>query len=165
VPTCSGDEGFTLSAPHAEALVSFLVRMAFLLGEQVKDKDHTVRAPRAARAPGAGPPRCRFAAPSLRAWACRSSGALRQGACAAGLPSVCLTGTSAGSRPRAAHGRRARQGLAREALGLLEGALALWPATPVKLHYIEKLIQQNQAQNLDPPPALVIGAPCGARLG
>lgn len=51
-----------------------------------------------------------------------------------------------------------RQGLAREALALLEGALALWPATPVKLHYIEKLIQQNQAQSLDPPPALVIGA-------
>lgn len=43
VPTCSGDEGFTLSAPHAEALVSFLVRMAFLLGEQVKDKDHLAR--------------------------------------------------------------------------------------------------------------------------
>lgn len=43
VLTCSGDESFTLSAPHAEALVSFLVRMAFLLGEQVKDKDHLAR--------------------------------------------------------------------------------------------------------------------------
>ena len=49
------------------------------------------------------------------------------------------------------------QGLAREALTLLEGALALWPATPVKLHYIEKLIQTNQAANVDPPPALIIG--------
>ena len=49
------------------------------------------------------------------------------------------------------------QGLAREALTLLEGALALWPATPVKLHYIEKLIQTNHAANVDPPPALIIG--------
>lgn len=49
------------------------------------------------------------------------------------------------------------QGLAREALTLLEGALALWPTTPVKLHYIEKLIQTNQAANVDPPPALIIG--------
>ena len=51
------------------------------------------------------------------------------------------------------------QALAREALTLLEGALALWPATPVKLHYIEKLIQTNQAANVDPPPALIIGGP------
>ena len=49
------------------------------------------------------------------------------------------------------------QALAREALTLLEGALALWPGTSVKLHYIEKLIQTNQAQNVDPPPALIIG--------
>jgi hypothetical protein len=49
------DEGFAVSAALAENMASFVVRMAFLLGEQVKDKDHTVCAPRPARTPGGAP--------------------------------------------------------------------------------------------------------------
>ncbi len=50
------------------------------------------------------------------------------------------------------------QGLHRHTLGLLSDALALWPNVPVKIHFLNKLLDTNIAQGtLDPPPALVTG--------
>ena len=46
------------------------------------------------------------------------------------------------------------QGLHRHTLGLLSDALALWPNVPVKIHFLNKLLDTNIAQGtLDPPPA------------
>ena len=42
-------------------------------------------------------------------------------------------------------------------LGLLEQALHLWPGTNVRMHYVDKLLTANKAQQLNPPPALLTG--------
>jgi hypothetical protein len=48
--------------------------------------------------------------------------------------------------------------LHRHTLGLLSDALALWPSVPVKITFLNKLLDANLAQNVDPPPTLVTGA-------
>ncbi len=86
------DEGFAVSAALAENMASFVVRMAFLLGEQVKDKDHTVRAPRAARAPGGAPaPVARRGAGPARVGILEQRCAAMGGCAPAGPPALCQT--------------------------------------------------------------------------
>ena len=69
------------------------------------------------------------------------------------------------------------QGLYDTTLALLEQALRLWPGTHVRMHYVDKLLSANKAQQLNPPPALLTGlhvmslvlsiqvAPCPAQPG
>ena len=52
------------------------------------------------------------------------------------------------------------QGLYDTTLALLEQALHLWPGTNVRMHYVDKLLSANKAQQLNPPPALLTGAAC-----
>ncbi|BDA47386.1 probable transcription-associated protein 1 [Coccomyxa sp. Obi] len=47
--------------------------------------------------------------------------------------------------------------LHKHTLTLFGEALALWPNVPVKINFINKLLESNIAHNLDPPPALVTG--------
>ena len=49
------------------------------------------------------------------------------------------------------------QGLYDTTLALLEQALHLWPGTNVRMHYVDKLLSANKAQQLNPPPALLTG--------
>ena len=50
------------------------------------------------------------------------------------------------------------QTLHKHTLKLFGDALKLWPNVPVKINFINKLLESNIAHNLDPPPALVTGA-------
>ena len=47
--------------------------------------------------------------------------------------------------------------LLKHALGLLDDTLALWPNVPVKMSFLNRMLEGNLQQNLDPPPALLIG--------
>ena len=55
-----------------------------------------------------------------------------------------------------AHSSQA-QALYETTLGLLEEALQLWPGVNVRMHYVDKLLSANRANNLNPPPALLTG--------
>lgn len=48
--------------------------------------------------------------------------------------------------------------LHKHTLALFGQALGLWPNVPVKINFIQKLLESNAAHNLDPPPALITGA-------
>ena len=43
------------------------------------------------------------------------------------------------------------------ALGLLDDTLALWPNVPVKMSFLNRMLEANLQQGVDPPPALMIG--------
>ena len=47
--------------------------------------------------------------------------------------------------------------LLKHALGLLDDTLALWPNVPVKMSFLNRMLEGNLQQSLDPPPALLIG--------
>ena len=49
--------------------------------------------------------------------------------------------------------------LLKHALGLLDDTLALWPNVPVKMSFLNRMLEANLQQSLDPPPALLIGEP------
>ena len=49
--------------------------------------------------------------------------------------------------------------LLKHSLGLLDDALVLWPAIPVKMNFLNRMLETNLQQNVDPPPSLIIGAP------
>lgn len=50
------------------------------------------------------------------------------------------------------------QTLHKHTLALFGEALSLWPNVPIKINFINKLLESNIAHNQDPPPALVTGA-------
>ena len=50
--------------------------------------------------------------------------------------------------------------LLKHALGLLDDTLALWPNVPVKMTFLNRMLEANLQQSLDPPPALLIGELC-----
>ena len=52
--------------------------------------------------------------------------------------------------------------LLKHALGLLDDTLALWPSVPVKMTFLNRMLEANLQQSLDPPPALLIGELCGS---
>ncbi|EIE23491.1 hypothetical protein COCSUDRAFT_65942 [Coccomyxa subellipsoidea C-169] len=49
------------------------------------------------------------------------------------------------------------QTLHKHTLALFGEALSLWPNVPIKINFINKLLESNIAHNQDPPPALVTG--------
>lgn len=54
--------------------------------------------------------------------------------------------------------------LLKHALGLLDDTLALWPNVPVKMSFLNRMLEANLQQSLDPPPSLLIGEPSTALL-
>ena len=49
--------------------------------------------------------------------------------------------------------------LLKHSLGLLDDALVLWPSIPVKMNFLNRMLETNLQQNVDPPPSLIIGDP------
>lgn len=49
--------------------------------------------------------------------------------------------------------------LLKHSLGLLDDALVLWPSIPVKMNFLNRMLETNLQQNVDPPPSLIIGEP------
>lgn len=47
--------------------------------------------------------------------------------------------------------------LLKHSLGLLDDTLALRPHVPVKMSFLNRMLEANLQQNLDPPPSLTIG--------
>ena len=47
--------------------------------------------------------------------------------------------------------------LLKHSLSLLDDALVLWPSIPVKMNFLNRMLETNLQQNLDPPPSLIIG--------
>ena len=43
-------------------------------------------------------------------------------------------------------------------LGLLDDALALFHNVPVKMSFLNRMLEANLQNNVDPPPSLIIGA-------